>query len=102
MELGGTQRRPLESGVSHDPLGGELAPKVAEHRTVDATDHGDPVYADDRDVHQMLGSSPRGGPNQVPGRLVIAFDAASAVQDGPGPVYRGLDPIAREQVTGYV
>lgn len=43
MELGGTERRPRQAGVGHDPLRGQLEPEVAEHRAVDATDQWDPV-----------------------------------------------------------
>ena len=102
MELGGPQRRPRQAGVRHDPLGGQLAPEVAEHRPVEAADQRDPVRPDDRDVHQVRHPGPRRGLHQVPGRLVIARAAARAVHDDLSPGDRRPDPLAGEQVTGHV
>ncbi len=101
VELGGAQRRPGQAGIGHDALGRELGREVAEHGAVDAADDRDPVGADDRDVHQVPRPGPRRCPDQVPGLLLVALAAARAVHDDLDSLHRGLDPLARGQVTGH-
>ena len=58
MELSGAQRRPGQTRIGHNPLGGELGFEVAEHGAIESAAHGNSLGPNNRDVHQMRRPGP--------------------------------------------
>ncbi len=101
MELGGTQRRPWQPGVHDDLLRGALGGEVRERQAAE-TDDRDAIGTHHRDVDQMRGAGFPRRSDEALGLLGVALGGAGKVDDRADARDRGIDAVARDQVTHHV
>ena len=92
VELGSSQDRPGQAGLDHDVFGLELRLRVSPGSDVVDTDY--------RHIHQVGGTRPARGCDEVAGCIGVAPRAGRAVDDGRRSGRSRLDALACPEVCG--